>query len=144
MGCSGSRVTSKGMTRPTIFHLAIPCWDLGETRRFYETDLGCRMARSYPDRLTLDFFGDQLVCHLTAPSAQGELELYPRHFGRTFFDEPDYESFLARVGRLGVRFFREPFSRFSGLREEHRSFVIIDPSNNLLEFKYYLDPAMAY
>jgi len=128
----------------TLFHLAIPCWDLDETRRFYETDLGCRLARSYPDRLTLDFFGDQLVCHLTTPEPDRELKLYPRHFGRTFLERAPYEAFLERLRRSGVRFFREPFSRFSGLREEHTSFVLVDPSHNLLEFKHYVDPAMAY
>jgi extradiol dioxygenase family protein len=59
-------------------------------------------------------------------------------------EQAPYEAFLQRLRRSGVRFFCEPFCRFSGLREEHTSFVIVDPSNNLLEFKYYLDPAMAY
>ena len=47
------------------FHLAIPVHDLDEARRFYVEQLGCHLARSYPDRITIDFFGDQVVCHLS-------------------------------------------------------------------------------
>ena len=45
--------------------------------------LGCKLARRYADRITIDFFGDQLVCHLAEEPADrdGELNLYPRHFG---------------------------------------------------------------
>ena len=28
--------------------------------------------------------------------------------------------------------------------EEHRTFVLLDPSGNLLEFKHYRDPRMMY
>jgi extradiol dioxygenase family protein len=30
------------------------------------------------------------------------------------------------------------------MAEEHRTFVLIDPSDNLLEFKHYRDPRMMY
>ncbi len=30
---------------------------------------GCKLARRYADRITLDFFGDQLVCHLAEEPA---------------------------------------------------------------------------
>jgi len=46
------------------FHLAIPVHDLDAAYGFYVEGLGCKLARRYPDRITLDFFGDQLVCHL--------------------------------------------------------------------------------
>lgn len=47
-----------------IFHLAIPCKDLDETADFYQK-LGCKVARRYDDRVTFNFFGDQVVCHLS-------------------------------------------------------------------------------
>ena len=40
--------------------------------------------------------------------------------------------------------FAEPATRFEDLVERHRTFVLRDPSNNLLEFKYYDDPRMMY
>ena len=44
-----------------VFHLAIPVHDLDEAQDFYVTSLGCKLARRYNDRITIDFFGDQLV-----------------------------------------------------------------------------------
>ena len=52
-------------TTHDVFHLAIPVHDLDAAQNFYVTLLGCKLARRYPDRITVDFFGDQLVCHLT-------------------------------------------------------------------------------
>jgi extradiol dioxygenase family protein len=125
------------------FHLAIPALDLDEAYEFYVAGLGCKLARRYNDRITLDFFGDQVVCHLseTADPAGG---LYPRHFGVTFRDQADWNRLRQLAERRKLTFFAEPFLRFEGLVEEHESFVLQDPSHNLLEFKYYADPRMMY
>ena len=40
--------------------------------------------------------------------------------------------------------FREPATRFAGMAESHRTFVLRDPSDNLLEFKQYDDPRLQY
>jgi extradiol dioxygenase family protein len=132
-----------GMTRARLFHLAIPSADLAASRAFYEA-LGCRMARSYDDRITLDFFGDQVVCHLDPAAIDPNPKMYPRHFGVTFRDEPEFVAVLERARKAGLRFFAEPALRFDGKRERHRTFFLIDPSNNLLEFKWYADPEMMY
>ena len=76
-------------TTNDVFHLAIPVGDLDEAQHFYVTLVGCKLARRYPDRITVDFFGDQLVCHLSEITPQeGPISLYPRHFGVTFHDRP--------------------------------------------------------
>ena len=72
-------------TTHDAFHLAIPVADLDEAQDFYVTGLGCKLARRYDDRITLDFFGDQVVCHLSE-LWDCEPQLYPRHFGVTFAD----------------------------------------------------------
>jgi extradiol dioxygenase family protein len=131
--------------REHLFHLAIPVSDLEEARSFYVTGLGCKLARSYPDRITLDFFGDQVVCHLTEPEPQmGPLSLYPRHFGVTFLEGEDFDLLheLAQLRKLP--FFLDVSVRFEGMPEAHRTFVLRDPFDNLLEFKHYRDPRMAY
>jgi extradiol dioxygenase family protein len=51
--------------REDVFHLAIPAADLDAAQEFYVGALGCKLARRYADRITLDFFGDQVVCHLS-------------------------------------------------------------------------------
>ncbi|GAA1199295.1 VOC family protein [Pseudonocardia alaniniphila] len=126
-----------------VFHLAIPAADLDAAQDFYVTGLGCKLARRYADRITLDFFGDQVVCHLSDRVDEAP-ELYPRHFGVTFRRREDWERLLRLARTRGLSFFAEPFHRFAGRAEEHESFVLADPSNNLLEFKYYDDPRMMY
>ncbi|MCY0869406.1 MAG: VOC family protein [Firmicutes bacterium] len=127
-----------------VFHLAIPCRDLDETVEFYVTKLGCKLARRYADRVTLDFFGDQVVCHLSPESIDSDPKMYPRHFGVTFADRGDYERLLKLARERRLAFFKEPSVRFEGRIEEHEMFFLIDPSNNLLEFKHYHDPRMMY
>lgn len=129
-----------------VFHVAIPAADLDEARHFYVTRLGCKLARSYPDRITVDFFGDQLVCHLTdmVPPNDEELSLYPRHFGVTFRRPEDFDALYELAILRKVPFFRDVTSRFDGLAEVHRTFVLKDPTGNLIEFKCYRDPRMMY
>jgi extradiol dioxygenase family protein len=70
--------------------------------------------------------------------------MYPRHFGITFRHREDWDA-LVRLARVrGAPFFAEPSQRWEGLIEEHWTFMLIDPSNNLIEFKHYLDPRMMY
>jgi extradiol dioxygenase family protein len=125
------------------FHLAIPAADLDQAYDFYVTGLGCKLARRYDDRITLDFFGDQVVCH-RSDQIVTEPELYPRHFGVTFREQADWDRLLHLAEVRGLRFFAKPFHRFEGMVEEHHSFVLQDPSGNLLEFKHYADPRMMY
>jgi extradiol dioxygenase family protein len=130
-------------TADDVFHLAIPVDDLDAAQQFYVSGLGCKLARRYDDRITLDFFGDQLVCHLS-DKIDPDPTLYPRHFGVTFRHRDDWERLVALARTRALPFFVEPFQRFAGRVEEHRSFVLIDPSHNLLEFKHYDDPRMMY
>ena len=131
-----------------VFHLAIPAYDLDDTVGFYVTKLGCKLARRYDDRVTFDFFGDQLVCHLSpAPAeraAHEDLKMYPRHFGVTFRHAADFEALLALCRQREVPFFRDVDTRFSGFAEVHQTFTVVDPSDNLLEFKHYADARMMY
>jgi uncharacterized protein len=115
-------------TTSDVFHLAIPTHDLDAAQDFYVTRLGCKLARRYNDRITLDFFGDQVVCHLTPGEPAAPESLYPRHFGVT----------------RKIPFYHDVSLRFEGLVEEHRTFVLVDPAGNLLEFKHYNDHRMMY
>jgi uncharacterized protein len=135
-------------TTDDVFHLAIPVHDLDAAQHFYVTLLGCKLARRYPDRITLDFFGDQLVCHLTE-DGPGEppprpQSLYPRHFGVTFCAAADFDALHECALTRKIPFYTDVSVRFEALVEEHRTFVLIDPSGNLLEFKHYRDPRMMY
>ncbi len=129
-----------------VFHLAIPVYDLDEAFEFYVGALGCKLARRYADRITLDFFGDQVVCHLVEPPEDRptHLTLYPRHFGVTFREGGDFDAVHTLCVQRKIERFSEVSVRFEGLVEAHRTFVIKDPSDNLIEFKHYDDPRMMY
>ncbi|HEX7354239.1 MAG TPA: VOC family protein [Mycobacteriales bacterium] len=126
------------------FHLAIPARDLDEAYSFYVEGLGCHLARRYGDRITVDFFGDQVVCHLHDVDTTEPVELYPRHFGVTFATGQEFDDLLRLVEIRKLPVFRPVALRFEGTVEEHRTVVLIDPSRNLLEFKHYRDPRMMF
>lgn len=126
------------------FHLAIPCRDLAEAESFYVEALGARAARRYDDRVTLELFGAQVVCHLAPDDVAPEPRMYPRHFGVTLAEGADFDALLERVRGRGAPLWRDVFVRFPGRPEQHRSFFVCDPSNNLVEVKHYADPAMTF
>ncbi|MDC0770933.1 VOC family protein [Streptomyces sp. HD] len=127
------------------FHIAVPAHDLDDAARFYNQLLGCPIARRYADRVTFDFFGDQLVCHHSPDEpVAARPRLYPRHFGVTFRSTADFDALLRLVEVRKVPVFQEVRSRFEGTVEEHRTLVLVDPTGNLLEFKHYTDPRMMY
>jgi uncharacterized protein len=135
-------------TTNDVFHLAIPVHDLDAAAHFYNELLGCKLARRYPDRITLDFFGDQLVCHLSpAPETitpMSEISMYPRHFGVTFRERADFDALYQLCRQRDVPLFSEVSLRFEGRVEVHQTFVACDPSMNLIEFKHYTDHRMMY
>ncbi|MCC9738066.1 VOC family protein [Streptomyces sp. MNU89] len=127
------------------FHIAVPARDLDAAALFYNKMLGCPVARRYADRITFDFFGDQLVCHYSPDDPVVESPtLYPRHFGVTFREREDFDALLRLVNLRKVPVFQEVRSRFGGTVEEHSTVVLVDPTGNLLEFKHYADPRMMY
>jgi extradiol dioxygenase family protein len=124
-------------------HIAIPARDLDEAVDFYGHGLGAKLARRYDDRVTFDFFGDQLVCHL-CEQVPAEAVAYPRHFGVSFADPQDFDRLLRLVEYRKLRVLSGPSLRFEGTAEQHRTLFLADPSNNVIEFKNYDDPRMQY
>lgn len=127
-----------------ILHIAIPCSDLDATQEFYNSRLGFKLARRYDDRVTFDFFGGQLVCHLSPSEIESMPRFYPRHFGATFENRDDFLLFHKMILERKVALFVEMTERFKEKVERHQYFAITDPSNNVLEFKYYQDKRMIY
>jgi uncharacterized protein len=126
-----------------VCHVAIPARDLDEALDFYVSGLGAKLARRYDDRITLDFFGDQLVCHL-CQDVPAEAIAYPRHFGVSFARAGDFDRLLRLVGHRKLRVLSGPALRFEGTAEQHRTIFLADPSNNVIEFKNYDDPRLQY
>src|ERR1700712_53622 len=103
------------MTSRPRFHLAFPVRDLREARAFYGDLLGCPEGRSSDEWVDFDFFGHQIVAHLSADAsshkadndtAQNEVdgEQVPvRHFG-VILSMADWRKLADRLSRERVPF----------------------------------------
>ncbi|KTD10930.1 Glyoxalase/Bleomycin resistance family protein [Legionella gratiana] len=121
----------------TLFHLAFPVHDLALAKEFYHHKLGFSLGRESENALILKFGNHQIVAHkvdMIPPSQEG---IYPRHFGLIFLERDQFDSFLTKIKIQSISFEIPPKTRFKETRIEHQSFFLKDPSNNLLEFKYY-------
>ncbi len=131
------------------FHLAIEVRDLSEARAFYGGILDCDEGRSSDRWVDFDFFGHQLVCHLS-PVAAGEAVPTERsnpvdghdvplpHFG-VVLAMNDWKLLAERLRASGVDFVIEPYMRFKGQPGEQATMFLRDPSGNALEFKAFED-----
>ena len=136
-------------TRPR-FHLAFPVRNLAETRTFYGDLLGCREGRSSDDWIDFDFFGHQIVAHLSAHSnrhkAQNHVdgEQVPvRHFG-VILTLPEWQEMAEKLRGKEIKFLIEPTLRFRGQPGEQATMFFEDPSGNALEIKAFAEDSMVF
>jgi uncharacterized protein len=128
-----------------IAHVAVPCRDLDEAARWYAEVLGAQPIRKLKDRVTFSFGGVlQLVCHLERRALEPNPRAYPRHHGLTFLRMEDYSTMKQHIEKLGVKFLVRPAVRFANGPHEHHTFMVVDPSGNVVEFKCYVQPELSY
>jgi len=132
------------------FHLAFPVRDLAEARAFYGELLGCPEGRSSDEWVDFDFYGHQIVAHLSADEAGHRAtnavdghDVPVRHFG-AILTVPQWEALAARLKAAGVAFVIEPNIRFKGQPGEQATMFFLDPSGNALEFKAFADDSMVF
>jgi len=138
------------MSERPRFHLAFPVRDLDEARAFYGGLLGCPEGRASAQWVDFDFFGHQIVAHLS-PDAGGHKahndvdgEAVPvRHFGAILTMDA-WQELAARLTARGTHFIIEPGIRFQGLPGEQATLFFADPSGNALEFKAFHDDAAIF
>lgn len=127
------------------FHLAFPVRALTEARTFYGELLGCPEGRSSDEWVDFDFFGHQIVAHLS-PNGNAHKEynrvdgenVPVRHFG-VILAMDEWHSLAEKLSRAHVDFVIAPDVRFKGQVGEQATFFIRDPSGNALEFKAFHD-----
>jgi len=128
------------------FHLAIPVYDLKECRYFYTNKLGFKEGRSDKNWVDYNFFGHQLVIHLSSSNeiekksnfVDGEDVPIP-HFG-VVLDWDDWINFSEKIKSLSIKFLIKPYIRFKGQVGEQATMFFLDPSGNALEFKSFKNP----
>jgi extradiol dioxygenase family protein len=128
-----------------LCHVAIGCVDLQASEDFYTQVLGAQRFRAYPDRRTYGLANLQLVTHLCGPEAVlWNPGVYPRHFGITFAEAAAFEAMVQRCLQHGADLALPRQIRFEGRCDQHFTFMVRDPSHNLIEFKHYNNPEMAF
>ena len=128
------------------FHLAFPVHDLAAARAFYGGLLGCPEGRSSDHWIDFDFFGHQIVAHLS-PDARPHAHHNPvdghdvpvPHFGAVL-SMTEWETLADRLRASETRFVIEPNIRFRGEAGEQATMFFHDPSGNALEFKAMANP----
>ncbi len=128
----------------TPFHLAIPVREIEETRTFYRDILGMKEGRSSDHWVDFDFFGHQLVIHISdniAPAASNAVDgkdVPVPHFG-VVLEWQTFQAFAKALQEKNIDFIIEPYIRFEGLPGEQATMFFKDPSGNALEFKSFKD-----
>jgi uncharacterized protein len=129
----------------SLFHLAFPVHDLEKARAFYGGLLGCPEGRSSDTWVDFDFYGHQIVAHLSPDeaghrntSAVDGHDVPVRHFG-AILSMAAWESLARRLKAAAIKFVIEPHVRFKGQAGEQATMFFLDPSGNALEFKAFGD-----
>jgi extradiol dioxygenase family protein len=127
------------------FHLAFPVADIDETLHFYRDVLGCETGRSSDHWIDFNFWGHQVVAHLS-PEEAGKSstsdvdghDVPAKHFG-VILEWEDWEALADRLKEHDIDFVIEPYVRFAGKPGEQATMFFTDPSGNALEFKAFRD-----
>ena len=133
-----------------LVHLAFPVRDLAEARSFYGGLLGCPEGRSSEAWVDFNFYGHQVVAHLSPEECghrhTGEVDgddVPVRHFG-AILPMDQWEALAERLRAAGTRFVIEPHVRFKGQVGEQATMFFLDPSGNALEFKAFGDLSQVF
>lgn len=131
------------------FHLAFPVHDLDAARDFYVNLLGCSQGRHSDNWIDFDFFGHQIVAHLSpaecaeaSTSGVDGKQVPVRHFGLVL----DMATWTSMAERLdgNVDFIIEPYTRFEGEPGEQATMFFADPSGNAIEIKAFADRSQLF
>jgi extradiol dioxygenase family protein len=131
------------------FHLAFPVRDIAEARAFWGGVIGCREGRSAEDWVDFDFYGHQIVAHLSKAAAaeshnpvDGHDVPVP-HFG-VVLAMAEWQALADRLTAAGTEFVIEPNVRFKGQPGEQATMFFRDPSGNAIEMKAFADLAQLF
>ncbi len=132
------------------FHLAFPVTSLAKARAFYGALLGCPEGRSSDEWVDFNFYGHQIVAHLSPNEAghhnTNEVDSHNvpvRHFGMVL-SMTQWDELADKLRKAGTQFVIEPYIRFKGEVGEQATMFLLDPCGNALEFKAFADPSRLF
>jgi uncharacterized protein len=131
------------------FHLAFPVDDLAAARAFYGGTMGCPEGRSSDEWIDFDFYGHQIVAHLSpgsgdrAANAVDGHEVPVPHFG-IVLEMAQWQDLADRLFAAGTRFEIEPTVRFKDQPGEQATMFFRDPAGNALEMNAFASDDMLF
>lgn len=131
------------------FHLAFPVSDLEAARSFYLGILGCAEGRSSDAWVDFNFYGHQIVAHLsnlpkqTIHNPVDGKEVPVPHFG-VILEWEEWHRLAEHLRSSNVTFVIEPYIRFKGQVGEQATMFVLDPDSNSLEFKAFKDRSLIF
>jgi hypothetical protein len=131
------------------FHLAFPVRNLEETKRWYCDVLGCTLGRESREWIDFNFYGHQIVAHLSKQKLHihsNEVDGHSvpvRHFG-IILTTGRWKKLKNDLLSKNIDFIIKPNTRFRDSRGEQCTMFVRDPSGNALEFKSFRDDSMIF
>ena len=127
------------------FHYAFLVDNLDAARHFYIDVLGCQEGRSSEQWIDFNFFGHQIVAHLSQQAAKRDQnrvdghDVPVPHFG-VVLDWENWTFLAENLSQKGLKFEIEPYIRFKGQVGEQGTMFFRDPAGNAIEIKTFKDP----
>ena len=132
------------------FHLAIPVDNLDKARHFYGKIFNCNEGRSCEEWIDWNFFGHQLVTHLSKNEINEKdtnlvdgKKVPTRHFG-IVLEWDKWHNLHDSLKQHKVNFIIEPYIRFKDEVGEQATLFLYDPFMNALEFKAFKDDSKLF
>jgi extradiol dioxygenase family protein len=131
------------------FHLAFPVHDLEAAEAFYTGVLGCKQGRRDARWIDFDFYGHQIVAHLTKIEDANTGNLVDNknvpvpHFG-LILAWSEWEAVAQNLRKINVIFEIDPYIRFKGQKGEQATMFFRDPSGNAIEIKAFRDESQIF
>lgn len=117
------------------FHLSFTVPNLREAEAFYINVLECKKGRDTGNWIDVIFYGHQLTIHQENEEINAQAI---DHFG-VILDKEEWLCVLEKCQRLSVEFVVAPSDSIDEIKNKSGKFIIKDPANNLIEFKFYKD-----
>tara|TARA_B100001741_G_C16408819_1_gene530553 strand:- start:87 stop:509 length:423 start_codon:yes stop_codon:yes gene_type:complete len=127
------------------FHLAFPVYNINITVQWYTSMLNCSIGRKSERWVDFNFFGHQISAHLIDQELTQDKtnvvdghNIPSRHFG-IILEMEQWKILVNQLNKKNIKYLIEPNIRFKGEKGEQATFFIKDPSNNVLEFKAFIN-----
>ena len=130
------------------FHLAIPVSNLKKAKEFYTNLLECSIGRSSDTWIDLNFYGHQLVIHLSnikIKESHNDVDLHSvpiPHFG-IILEWKQWEKIAKKLEKK-ISFIINPHIRFKNQVGEQATMFFKDNDNNFIELKAFKNDEMIF